>query len=79
MFFGEGPGFFKLTEDLGFADDHGVEGRGDAEEVTNGVAVFEVVEVGGFGEMEEAFDAVAGVLVVVCDDDDFDAVAGGED
>ena len=67
-------------------DDHGVERGGDAEEVADGVAVFEVVEVlveveavAGFGVFEEAGDAVVGVGLFIGGDDDFDAVAGGED
>jgi hypothetical protein len=71
---------------LGFADDHGVERAGDAEEMADGVAVFEMVEmavkieaVAGFGLLEEAGDLGVGVLFIVGGDDDLDAVAGGED
>ena len=35
-----------LAEDLGFADDHAVEGAGDAKEVADGFALAELVEVG---------------------------------
>jgi hypothetical protein len=54
--------------------------------MADGVTVFEVVEmaieietVAGFGVLEEAGDAVVGVLFFVSGDDDFDTVAGGED
>jgi len=86
LLFGQRPGFFQLAEDLGFADDHGVQRRSYAEEMANGVAIFEVIEVAGevdavagFGVFEEAGDAVVGIFLFVSGDDDFDAVAGGED
>ncbi len=43
---GDGVGLFDLAEDLRLADDHGVERAGDAEEMADGFAVAELVEVG---------------------------------
>ena len=58
---GDGVGLLDLAEDLGLADDHGVQRGGHAEEVTDGLALAELVEVrldggGGDGEVlvEEA-------------------------
>ena len=60
-FAGYGVRLFDLAEDLGLAYDHAVEGAGDAEEVADGFALAEFVEVrldvaGGYGEVfvEEA-------------------------
>jgi hypothetical protein len=71
---------------LGFPDDHGVQRAGDAEEVADSIAVFEVVEMAveieamaGFGLLEDGGDLGVGVFFVARGDDDFDAVAGGED
>ncbi len=83
---GYGVGFFDLAEDLGLADDHGVEGAGDAEEVADGLALAELVEVGldgggGDGEVlvEEAEEVGLGGGLTLLQGDEFDAVAGGED
>lgn len=80
-------GGFYLGEDLGFADDHGVEGGGDAEEVLDHGAVLVVVEVGeeiGWGEMVEVGEEVdevvdGGVQGGRAGDVEFDAVAGGKE
>ena len=54
--------------------------------MSDGVAIFEVVEVAieidagaGFGVFEEAGDLEIGVFLFVGGDDNFNAVAGGED
>ena len=83
---GGGVGGFELAEDLGLADDHGIERGGDAEEVVYGVAAFVAVEVGadggggdGFVVGEEGIDDAAGVGGIFGGEGDFDAIAGGED
>ena len=43
---GDGVGLLDLAEDLRLADDHGVERAGDAEEMADGLAIAELVEVG---------------------------------
>ena len=43
---GDGVGLFDLAEDLGLAYDHGVERTGYAEEMADGFALAEFVEVG---------------------------------
>ena len=43
---GDGVGLFDLAEDLGLADDHAVERAGDAEEMADGFALAELVEMG---------------------------------
>lgn len=89
-FAGDGVGFFDLTEDLGFADDHAVERAGYAEEMTNGFALAELVEVGldvvgGDGKVlvkkaeEVGFGLRRWAVGVVLEGEEFDAVAGGED
>ena len=88
-FAGDGVGLFDLAEDLGLADDHAVEGAGYAEEMTDGFALAELVEVGlegvrGNGEVlvEEAEEVGFVVLRgrgVFLEGEEFDAVAGGED
>jgi hypothetical protein len=84
-FAGDGVGLFDLTEDLGLADDHGVEGAGDAEEMADRFALTELVEVGleefgGDGEVlvEEAEEVGSGAGVFL-EGEELDAVAGGED
>jgi len=83
----DGVGLLDLAEDLGFADDHGIERAGDAEEMADGLALAELVEVrleggGRNGEvlLQEAEEVwritVAGVVL---NGDELDAVAGGED
>ena len=42
---GDGVGLLDLAEDLRLADDHGVQRTGDAEEMTDGLALTELVEV----------------------------------
>ena len=83
----DGVGLLDLAEDLRLADDHGVERAGDAEEMADGLALAELVEVrfeegGGYGEVlvQEA-EKVGGIAVagVVLDGEELDAVAGGED
>ena len=80
-------GLLDLAENLRLADDHGVERGSDAEEMADGLALAELVEVrleggGGDGEVlvQEAQEvwriAVAGVVL---DGEELDAVAGGED
>ena len=90
---GDGVGLFDLAEDLGLADDHGIEGAGDAEEVADGLALAVLVEVGldvvwRYGEVfvEEAEEVgfglwlgVCGFAGVVLEGEEFDTVAGGED
>ena len=64
---GDGVGLLDLAEDLGLADDHGVERAGDAEEVADGVALAELVEVrgeGGEGDAEELFEEAGEALEV---------------
>ena len=41
---GGGVGGLQLAEDLRFADDHGIEAGGDAEEMMDGLAAFVAVE-----------------------------------
>jgi len=75
-----------LAEDLRLADDHGVERRGYAEEMADGFALAELVEVGldgvgGNGEVlvQEAQQAgIGGAGGFVLPGDELDAVAGGE-
>ena len=83
----DGVGLLDLAEDLRLADDHGVERAGDAEEMADGLALAELVEVrfeggGGDGEVlvQEA-EEVGGIAVagVVLNGEELDAVAGGED
>jgi hypothetical protein len=64
---GDGVGLLDLAEDLGLANDHGVERGGDAEEMADGFALAELVEVrldgvGGDGEVlvQEAQEAEVG-------------------
>ena len=87
---GDSVGLFDLAEDLGFADDHAVERAGDAEEMADGFALLEFVDVRldvvrGDGKvlMEEAkeigFGLGLGGFVVVLQGEEFDAVTGGED
>jgi hypothetical protein len=72
---------------LRLADDHGVERGGYAEEMADGFALAELVEVrldgvGGDGEVlvEEVQEAgVGGVGGLVLPGNELDAVAGGED
>ena len=92
-FAGDGVGLFDLAEDLGLAYDHAVERAGDAEEVADGFALAEFVEVrldvvGRDGEVlvEEAEEIGFGLRLggggfagVVLQGEEFDAVAGGED
>ena len=91
-FAGDGVGLFDLAEDLGLAYDHAVERAGDAEEVADGFALAEFVEVGldvggrdGEVFVEEAEEVgcglglVFGFAGVVLQGEEFDAVAGGED
>ena len=92
-FAGDGVGLFDLAEDLGLAYDHAVERAGDAEEVADGFALAEFVEVrldvvGQDGEVlvEEAEEVgfglgldAGGFAGVVLEGEEFDAVAGGED
>jgi hypothetical protein len=42
----DGVGLFDLAENLGFAHDHAVERAGDAEEMADGFALAELVEMG---------------------------------
>ena len=83
-------GLFDLAEDLGFANDHAVEGTGDAEEMADGFAVAVFVEVGLdvvgrdreiFVEkpQEVGFSLRRRGFAVVLEGEQFDAVAGGED
>ena len=89
-FAGDGVRLFDLAEDLGLAEDHGVERGGDAEEVADGFSFAEFVEVGlegGGGDAEvlvkEAREIGGGVVIggggVFLKGEDLDAVAGGED
>ncbi len=80
---GDCVGLLDLAEDLRLTDDHGVEGAGDTEEVADGLALAELVEVradggGGDGEVlvEEAEEVGGGFVL---EGEEFDAVAGGED
>ena len=83
----DGVGLLDLAEDLRLADDHGVERAGDAEEMADGLALAELVEVrfeGGSGDGEvlvQEAEKVGGIAVagVVLNGDELDAVAGGED
>jgi len=83
----DGVGLLDLAEDLRLSDDHGIERAGDAEEMADGLAMAELVEVrleGGGGDskvlVQEAEDvwgiAIAGVVL---DGEELDAVACGED
>ena len=82
-----GVGLFDLAEDLRLSDDHGIERAGDAEEMADGLALAELVEVrleggGGDGEVlvQEAEDVWGGAIAgVVLNGEELDAVAGGED
>ncbi len=76
----------ELAENLGLADDHGIETGGHAKDVMNSAAALVMVEVrpqrcrvntlvGG----EEAFDERGGIAGIVGSESDFDAVTGGED
>ena len=75
-FAGDGVGLLDLAEDLRLADDHGVERAGDAEEMADGLALAEFVEVrldggGGDGEVfveeaEQGRSAVAARLASSC-------------
>ena len=84
---GDGVGLLDLAEDLRLADDHGVERGGDAEEMADGLALAELVEVrldglGGDGEVlvQEAQEAEVGRTVTgFLAGDELDAIAGGED
>ena len=79
---GYGVGLFDLAEDLGFADNHGVEGRSDAEEMADSLALAELVEVGadgGGGDGEVLMQEAEEVGAFFLDREDFDPVAGGED
>ena len=87
---GDGVGLFDLAEDLRLADDHAVERTGDAEEVADGFALAEFVEVGldvvwrdGEVFVKEAEEVGFGLglrgFSVVLQGEEFDAVAGGED
>ncbi len=89
-FAGDGVGLFDLAEDLRLAYDHGVERAGYAEEVADGFALAELVEVGldvggGDGEvlMEEAGEVEvrwrSAVGLVFLQGEELDPVAGGED
>lgn len=89
VFVGGFVGLLDLAEDLGLAEDHGVEAADDAEEVAGGFVVIEVVEdegLGfGLGELEvndevaaEGVVSGAGIVEIV-GGVDFDAIAGGED
>ena len=44
LFVGEAIGFADLAEDFGFAEQHGVESAGDAEEMANGGAIVVMIE-----------------------------------
>jgi hypothetical protein len=80
-------GVFDLREDLGFADDHGIERAGDGVEVLDHGAVFVVVEVGAkqIGrEFVEAGDeggeiVERGLGGEGAGEVELDAVAGGKD
>ena len=86
---GDGVGLLDLAEDLRLADDHGVERAGDAEEMADGFALAELVEmgldvVGRDGEVlvqeaEEVGRLSGWRLRVVLQGEELDAVAGGED
>ena len=87
---GDGVGLLDLAEDLGLAYDHGIERAGYAEEVPDGFALAEFVEVGldvggGDGEVlvEEAGEIEVGggggVGLVFLQGEELDPVAGGED
>jgi hypothetical protein len=84
-----------LTEDLRLADDHAIERTGDAEEMTNGLTLAELVEVGlnvaarngkVFVEETEEVSLVLrlniggiGVGTLLLEGEEFDAIACGED
>jgi len=90
---GDGVRVFDLAQDLGLAYDHAVEGAGDTEEMADGFALAELVEVGldvvwGDAEVfvEEAeevgfsFRLVGrGFGGVVLEGEELDTIAGGED
>ncbi len=87
---GDGVGLFDLAEDLGLAYDHAVERAGDAEEVADGFALVELVEMGldvvrrngeVFVEEAEEVGRCLGLrgFRVVLQGEEFDAIAGGED
>ena len=87
-FAGDGVGLLDLAEDLRLADDHGVERAGDAEEVADGFALAELVEVraGWWRRGRRSTRArkreevgVVGGSRVSCSGEELDAVAGGED
>ena len=91
-FAGDGVGLFYLTEDLGFTDDHAIERTGNAEEMTHGFPLSELVEVwldvvGWDGEVlvKEAKEIgfglrlhVGGFAGVVLQSEELNAIAGGE-
>ena len=58
----DGVGAFQLTENLRFADDHGVQTGGDAKQMLNGIAGFEAVQMafegvrGTFPGLQESLD-----------------------
>ena len=65
---GDGVGLFDLAEDLRLADDHAVERAGDAEEMADGFALAELVEVRleiGCGDVEVFVEEVEGAGVFV--------------
>ena len=93
-FASDGVGLFDLAEDLRLANDHAVERAGDAEEMTDGFALTELIKVrldiaGWDGEvlLEEAEEVSFGFARglsgrfrgLVLKGEEFDAVAGGED
>ena len=80
---GGGVGLFDLAENLGFADDHGIQARSHAEEMADGVFLAEFVEVrveffGGQMEVVVQESAQVGVAVGGVGHD-LHAIAGGDD
>ena len=78
----DGVAFLDLAEDLRLADDHAVERGGNAEEMANGFALAEFVEVRverGGGHREIVSQEEAKVALVFVLSEEFNAVAGGED
>ncbi len=89
---GDGVGLLDLAKNLGLADDHGVERAGDAEEMADGIALAELVEVrreGGEGDAEELFEEPRQALRSIgalgrrivegfLSGEELDAIAGGE-
>src|SRR5262249_18505023 len=80
------PGLFDLAEDLRFTDNHGVERGSDAEEMANGLALAQSIEVrrdrvGGDVEVlvqEIECSCRFGAVGAFDDREKLDAIAGGE-